>query len=271
MTKYFHVTRATSVGVLAALLSGGAASAAENISADIGISENTHFISYGLDVWGGKDDFFGDKSTTWIYGDFALKLNDWLAFNLSVWSDNNDNVSSGIGGHIQEIDINPGFAVTYGMLTSSVTYNAWSYAGDVEESIDFGFAYNDTGLIMEGFALNPKVVWHYRASGNGTQTIGSAVVLSVGPSFPLVSTLSLSIPAGIAFFTTDDFQGGISGGYGFSYIGASLNYGLEMIPEQYGKWNLNFGLMEYFTEHDAIPGNPTENFLTGSIGISVAY
>jgi hypothetical protein len=30
-------------------------------------------------------------------------------------------------------------------------------------------------------------------------------------------------------------------------------------------------LIAYFTDKKAIPGNPEENFLTGSIGLKVAY
>jgi hypothetical protein len=271
MKKGSTIAGAAAGGALIALLSSGAASAAENISADIGVSYNTHFISYGVDVWGGGTDFYGDRSTTFMWGDFALKATDQLTFTLTVWSDINDNTTSAIGGHIQEVDFDPGFTYSFGKVTAGVTYNAWSYAGDVEESLDLSLGYDDTGLIAPGFALNPKVVWHDRVSGNGLQQVGSAVVVSVGPSFGLGDGFSLAIPAGIAFFTTNDFQGGNKSGYGYSYIGGSLGYGLGFIPQSMGKWSLNFDLIAYFTDKKSIPGNPEENFLTGSIGLKVAY
>ena len=251
-------------------LSSGQAAAAENVSADVGVSYNTHFISYGVDVWGGGTDFYGDRSTTFMWGDLGIKLSDALTFNLTVWSDINDNTTSAIGGHIQEVDFDPGFSYNFGKVTAGITYNAWSYAGDVEESVDLSLAFDDTGLIP-GLTLNPKVTWHDRVSGNGAQQVGSAVVIGVGPSFPLGNGFSLAIPAGIAFFTTDDFQGGSRSGYGFSYIGGSLGYGLDFIPANIGKWSINFDLIAYFTDKKAIPGNPEENFLTGSIGLKVAY
>jgi hypothetical protein len=247
-------------------------SAAENVTGDLGISYNTHFISYGLDVWGGGTDFYGDRSTMFIYGDFFLKLTDSLTFSFGAWADVNDNTTSAIGGHLQEVDIYPGFTYTVGKFALGATYQAWSYAGDVEESIDLSVAFNDTGLIWEGFGFNPKLVWHNRVAGNGAQTVGSAFVASIGPSFPLVDGLSLTIPAGIAFFTTDDFQGGIdAAGYGFSYAGGSLAYALGFLPPAYGAWTINFDVIAYFTDSSAIPGNPDENFLTGSIGLKVAY
>ena len=269
--------RVVKTGVAAGVMMAGGlaisapAQAAEAISGDLGISYNTHFISYGLDVWGGGGDFYGDRATTFIYGDFFLKITDSLTFSFGAWADVNDNVPSAIGGHLQEVDIYPGLSYTAGMWTFGATYQAWSYASDVEESIDLSVAFNDTGLIWEGFGFNPKLVWHNRVAGNGSQTVGSAFVFSIGPSFPIVDSLSLTIPAGIAFFTTDDFQGGFDSGYGFSYVGGSLAYGLGFVPEAYGAWSINFDLIAYFTNEDAIPSNPEASFLTGSIGLKVAY
>jgi hypothetical protein len=277
MNKTATFGGAAAVGALVSLFSATGVSAAENISADVGVSYNTHFISYGLDVWGGGNDFYGDKSTTFVYGDLAIKATDALTFTLSLWSDINNNAQgsafgqSAIGGHIQEIDFGPGFTYSFGKVTAGAVYNAWSYGGDVEQSVDLSLAFDDTGLLIPGVAFGPKVVWHDRFSGNGSQQIGSAVVLSVGPTFPLGEGFTIAIPAGVAFFTTDDFQGGTKSGYGFSYIGGSLGYGLAFVPEMYGKWSVNFDLIEYFTRKDAIPGNPEETFLTGSVGLKVAY
>src|ERR1700754_3550366 len=86
-------------GVVAGLVAAGGlaasapANAAEAISGDLGVSYNTHFISYGLDVWGGGGDFYGDRSTTFIYGDFFLKLTDSLTFSFGAWADVNDNTT----------------------------------------------------------------------------------------------------------------------------------------------------------------------------------
>lgn len=275
MGRFFRLVNKGVVAgfALVAWLSGGTpASAAENISGDLGISYNTHFVSYGLDVWGGGTDFYGDRSTTFIYGDFFLKITDSLTFSFGAWADVNDNTTSSIGGHLQEVDIYPGLTYTIGKFALGATYQAWSYAGDVEESIDLSVGFNDTGLIWEGFGFNPKLVWHNRVSGNGSQTVGSAFVASIGPSFMLAEGLSLTIPAGIAFFTTDDFQGGIdASGYGYSYAGGSLAYALGFVPAEYGVWTINFDLIAYFTDEDAIPGNVENSFLTGSFGIKVAY
>jgi hypothetical protein len=262
---------AVACGALITLVSVTGAAAAENVSADVGVSYNSHFVSYGADVWGGGSHFYGDRATTFAWGDLAIKATDALTFTLTVWSDINDNTVSGIGGHIQEVDFDPGFTYTFGKFTAGATYNAWSYASDVEESVDLSLGFDDTGLIFPGIAFGPKVTWHDRVSGNGSQQVGSAVVLSVGPSFPLGMGFSLAVPAGVAFFTTDDFQGGTKSGFGYAYFGGSLGYGLDFIPAAYGKYSINFDLIEYVTEKKAIPGNPAASFLTGSVGLKVAY
>ncbi len=117
----------------------------------------------------------------------------------------------------------------------------------------------------------PHITWHNRISGNGSQKIGSAVVLGVGPTFPLFDDFTLTIPAGVAFFTTDDFQGGTEGGVGYGYFGGSLATPLSFIPANYGAWSANFDLIAYFTNSKAIPSNPVENFATASFNIKLGF
>jgi hypothetical protein len=257
---------------VAILAATGAASAAENVSGDIGYYATSHFVSYGVDVWGAGDDFFGSKTTQSIYGDLAVKLSPSLTWNLGAWTDINTNVPSAIGGSLQELDINTGFSYALGGgFTAGFNYGAWVYAGDVEEILDFSLGYDDTGKIFEGVAFSPKLTWHYRASGNGAQAVGSAVVLSIGPSFPLGGGFTLGIPAGLAFFTTDNFQGGTEGGLGYGYFGGSLGVPLTFVPSSYGTLSANFDLIAYFTEKKAIPTNPQESFVTGTFNIKLAF
>ena len=243
----------------------------DTISGSAGVSYNTHFISYGADVWGGGDDFFGDRSTTFVWADMAIAISP-VTINLGVWSDVNNNVPSAIGGNLQEVDVYAGLTYAAGPLSIGATYQRWMYAGDVEEIVDLSLGFNDMGMIAPNFALNPKVVWHIRTSGNGAQPEGSALVFSVGPTFPLGNgNLSLTIPAGIALFLDDDFQFGTESGYAYSYLGASLGIPLSFVPATYGVWTANVDLIGYFTDSKAIPNNPEENFLTASVGIKVAY
>lgn len=261
------------VSLIALAAAGGPAVAAENVFGDIGFNTNTHFVSYGLDVWGAGNSFYGNRMTNSIYGDLGVKITPELTWLLNAWTDLNTNAAPSLGGSLQELDINTGFAYTFGGgFTGSVMYGAWSYAGSVEEIVDVALSYDDTGLIFEGVGFMPKVTWHNRTAGNGAQATGSAVVVSVGPSFPLgESGVTLSVPAGMAFFNESNFQGGTSGGLSYGYIGGSLGMPLSFVPSEYGAWSANFDLIGYFTKPSAIPANPRADFLTGSFNIKMAF
>lgn len=269
MRNIFKIGATAAVALVAA---SGSAFADSAVSGDFGYNVNSHFVSYGADVWGAGDSFFGKATTSSFYGDLAVKATDSLSLTLNVWSDINDNVTSGIGGNLQEIDFNPGIAYTIGDgFSSSLTYGAWSYGGDVEQVLDFGLGYDDSAMWGGGFALNPHVTWHYRLDGNGAQKIGSAVVVSVGPSFPLMDGFALTIPAGMAFFTTNSFQGGTESGLAYGYFGGSLSAPLAFIPATYGAWSANFDLIGYFTDKSMLPGNVKADFVTGSFNVKVGF
>lgn len=256
----------------AALMSSGvSAFAADKVSGDLGVSYNSHFVSYGADVWGGGDSFFGDNPTTFVNANLYFAVTDEATIFLNGWADLNHNVPSAIGGALQEVDFNIGASYKLGLVTASAAYGTWNYAGDEEQIVDLSLAFDDTGMIADGFALAPKVTWHFRVDGNGAQKKGSAVALAVGPSFPISDWGSLTIPVGVTFFLDDDFQGGTSGGYAYAYGGASLGVPLSFIDEGFGAWSINFDLIGYTTKASAIPGNVDKNFLTGSVGLKVAF
>ncbi|HUD53417.1 hypothetical protein [Parvibaculum sp.] len=254
----------------AALLSGSVgAFAADKVSGDVGISYNSHFVSYGSDVWGGGNDFFGDQSTTFVYGDLVIKPTAASSIFLNVWTDNNDNTKSQIGGHLQEIDLNVGGTYTIGIVTLGAAYGSWNYAGGAEESVEGSIALDDSGFMP--FTLSPKLTYHQRTGTNEgtTQGYGAVIIAGVSHSFALGSDgISLTFPINVAFFT-DNF--GADSGYAYTSAGASLGVPLSFISPDFGAWSINAGLTGYFTEHDALPGNPAENFLTGSIGLQVAF
>ena len=244
----------------------------DRISGTVGVSYNSHFISYGADVWGGGDDFFGSESTGFVFGEFSLDVKG-VTVTAGVWGDINDNVESEIGGEIQEIDVYAGLSYTIANFTLGATYQEWYYAGDEERIVDISVAYDDTGLIFDNFALNPSFLAHLRVDGNGGQEESEAFVLGISPSYTLfestVVPTTLAIPVNVAFFT-DEFQGGDSG-FGYVSVGADLSADLGFIPAEYGSWTGNVGITYFHTEDDAIPGNPEDDFITGTVGLTLAF
>lgn len=262
---------ALACGFCVALAVGSGAKADSKFSGKVGISHNTHFISYGADVWGGGKEFFGDRSTTFFNAGLTMAATENLSFNIGTWADINNNTADSLGGDIQEVDYWGGVSYKFGPAVAGLTYQRWNYASDVEEIVDVNLGFDDSAYLGK-FALNPGLIWHIRTSGNNAQETGSAIVVSIAPRVEfLEKKLSLTFPAGVAFFTTDDFQGGDESGYAYSYLGASLGVPISFIPAAYGSWALNFDVTGYFTESDAIPNNPEENFATGSVGLTLSF
>ncbi len=261
---------AAALAVAGLAASTGAASAAgENVSGSMGLSYNTNFVSYGADVWGGGNSFYGPQGTTFAWGDIGFDFSP-VTFNVGVWADINDNAPSSIGGEIQEIDVYGSLGYSAGDWSFGFTYQEWNYAGDQERIVDLSVAFDDSAYMP--ISLSPSLTWHFRVDGNGGQDEGSAIVLAIGPSFPLGSSpVSLSFPMGVGFFLDDNFQGGTDGGIAYGYFGPSFGVPLSFIDTAYGEWGVNWDLIYYTTDGDAIPGNVAGGFLTSSVGISVAF
>lgn len=243
-------------------------------SLSLGYDFTSHFISYGADVWGGGGHAcpFSSESTMFGYATLTASFTDQISGFVNVWGDINDNADSDIGGSIQEIDLNIGATYAWDKFAFTLAHGCWWYAGDTEHIIDFVAAYNDADMIAKGFAINPSFTVHYRYEGNGAQDEGAAFVPGIKPSFTVFGDtqypVTLAFPVNVAFFT-DDFQGGDSG-YGYLSAGIAATVPLSFIPEKYGAWSVTGSAIYYNTPDDAIPGNPTENFVVTAISIGVS-
>ena len=260
------------------------------VSAVVGGDYNTHFVSYGFDIWGAGSDF-GENATFNPYAEVSLDFGEVLpdgfaplVATVGVWTDINNNAPDTIGGDLQEVDVYYSLGSGYGDFSVSVTYQQWIYAGDVEQVLDLGIAYDDSGLYGEdsGFALNPSVLIHKRLAGdnanfedgfgNPRSSNGFAYLLGVEPAFELIANeafpLSASIPVTVAF-GDDEFYA--EAGFAYVSVGAQFAVPLSFIPTDLGEWGLGFGITYYHTDEDAIPTNVDEDFLTGNVGLSLAF
>jgi hypothetical protein len=234
----------------------------------LGMSYNSHYVSYGSDVWAGGDNFFGKQAVSFLSGLLSFK---WDAFtaDVSLFATLKDPPSGSVSANVQEVDASLGGAYSFGSTTVSAHYQEWRYLGDSENIVDLGASFDDSSLVGR---FHPAVLWHVRIKGNGAQREGSALVASIAPGLPIgESGLYASIPAGVGFFLTDDFKGGTKSGYAYSYVGASLDIPLHFIPSDYGAWTVNLNTYYYMTDSAALPSNVAENFATGSFGLRVAF
>lgn len=276
---------AAAVALASTALTAGTAQAEEvavgsAYSLSFGTDFTSHFISYGADVWGGGSEYspFSAKSTAFTYGtltaDFGT-LGDSVGFSgfVNVWSDLNNNVESGIGSSVQEIDLNVGVTATIENFSITLANGLWIYAGGEEKVADLVIAYSDGDSIIEGFALNPSVTLHYRYEGNGGQDTGLVVVPGIRPSITLgegAYAPTLGFPVAAGFFTESGFQGGDSG-FGFLSAGVAVSVPLAFVPPQYGAWTLSASATYWHTPDDTIPNNPSENFVVTALSLGLSF
>lgn len=272
---------AAAIALAAAAFTGSPARAQEEAvgsaySLSFGTDYTSHFISYGADVWGGGDEFspFSARSTAFTYGTLTSKFTDNLSGFVNVWGDINNNVESGIGGSIQEIDVNVGLTLTIDKFSITAANGLWVYSGDEEKIFDVVVGFNDGGTLIEGVGLNPNVTLHYRYDGNGTQETGLVVVPGIKPSFTFGADsqfpVTLAIPVAAGFFTDDGYQGGDSG-FGFLSAGGVVSVPLAFVPKQFGLWTLSASAIYYYTPEDQIPNNPDEHFVVTALSLGMSF
>jgi len=243
-----------------------------------GVDFSSHFVSFGSDVWGGGANFspFSAKSTAFAHGTLTCAFTPEFSGFINVWSDLNDNVDSGLGGPIQEIDLNTGLNYTWNKFTFGATYAYWQFGGGAEKAIEVSASFNDADTLIKGFAFNPSFLAHYRYDVTGDLHETNACVLQVGisPSFTFLSDteypITLSIPAALGYFT-DAYAGGNGAGIGYVDVGVTASVPLAFIPKDYGTWTASANLTYYHTPSDDQPGNPRENFLVSTLSLGMAF
>ena len=251
------------------------------LSYSAGVDVTSHFISFGADVWGGGNNAFPltSKSTTFVYGTLTAKFTDELSGYVNLWSDDNDNVDSGIGGPIQEVDFNVGVNYTMGDFTFGLAHAYWMFGGGAEKAIEASVSYNDAELwekTLKGFALNPSFLAHYRYDSTGDLTGQDACVLQFGvkPTYTFDQIddypITVSVPASLGYFT-DPYQGGNGAGVGYINVGVSATAPLAFVPKGYGNWSVSLSEIYYHTYSSDIPSNPSDNFFVTTVSVGVAF
>lgn len=236
------------------------------LTGSLSLDANSHFISYGLDVWAEGND------TTGMIFNPSLELNWAFTENftaiLGTWWDVNGNGTSAIGGNLQEVDVYGGGSLTFGKFSATALYQAWIYGGDTEHIVDLTLAYDTF--------LSPSLTIHNRVEEGAAPDTGTILVAGVSHSFD-AGPVSLSVPANVAFFLDEGFHPGTvavpmtDDGFGYASVGINASIPLSFIDDAYGEWDLHGGLTYYITEEDVIPSNPEDSFLTANIGVGCSF
>lgn len=223
---------------------------ADPLSGSISVDANSHFISYGFDVWAGGD------NPDWTFNptvsiDYAINEN-WT-FSTGFWLDVNDNASSSF--ETVETDTWVGLAYSAGIWTISGTFQNWQYGGVSEEVFDLGIS-------VDTF-LSPSLTVHKRldvgASGGYN---GTFLVLGLEHGFDVSECFSVTVPFSLGY-AVDEFHTTESG-YGFASLGLQGSWAFSE------KASFNFGVTYYDTDSD-VTGNADNNFFTYNAGLSYSF
>lgn len=229
---------------------------------------NSHFMSYGWDVWGGGSD--GDLLFQPSFG-LDVYLGNGVGVYTGIWMDINEEAPGTITGDVQEIDLFIGTYFSVGDISMDLTYQEWYWASDVERVLDLNIGFDAP--------FSPYILLHGRIDGNdsgGTPEEGLVIEAGGSYGFDPESTggIDISISGAIGYIATDDFHifAAPTSDTGIGYYNIGLDFVLPLgIPEGLGAWDLHAAIDLFHTPDDVVPGNPEETFMTYNLGIGFAF
>lgn len=247
---------------------------AGELSGSFSLDANSHFISYGFDVWG------AGGSPDWVFNPslgIDYKINDNWSLSTGFWLDVNDNASDSF--EVVETDVWLGASYTAGMVTTSLTFQNWQYGGKSEEVLDLTIAFDTV--------LSPSLTLHKRLDGGAARTFnqvpdpspsdpdrkidgdiqlggfnGTFAVLNLEHGVDLSDDFSISFPFALGV-ALDEFHTKESG-YGFASLGVQGSLALSETTA------FNFGATYYDTD-DKVVGNAKDSFFTYNAGMSFSF
>ncbi len=229
------------------------------VSGSLSLDYNSHFISYGADVWGA-----GDEMSDALFNpslELTFQLTENVSFILGTWWDVNDNTISDIGGSVQEIDVWAGIGFGLGPVDVTILYQEWLYAKESERIIDV--------ILALDLPLSPSLTLHNRVNeGASGGDNGLVAVLGIEHGFS-AGIVDFAIPVSVAA-ATEDFHGGDSG-FAYASIGLNATIPLGFMNEELGSWNIHGGLTYFITDDEVIPNNPDDSFVTANLGIGIDF
>lgn len=228
------------------------------VTGNLTVMYETHFISYGQDVWGIGNSW----KEALIHPSLELDFNlgGGLQAYVNTWWDVNSLGVSTIGSQIQEVDINAGFYYTAGKWKWQLGYGAWNYASQTESVIDFKVSY--TNVLNPFFAVHGRIADRFEEVGIFKFHTGAVGQIGIAPALTL-GPLALSFPVTVSY-DSNEFHGGDAG---FAYVSAGVSGSIPLTKHI----SAVIGATYYHTNKEVIPGNPDQDFVLGSAGFSVAF
>ena len=256
----------TSGAVCSALLLGAQAQAEEEspFAFNISLDANSHFMSYGANVWGDDTKDIGDE---WLFQPSAsidYAINDTSGLYVGIWFDINDladdpDVGPDLGDDTQEMDVWIGYWKTFDKLTVDFTLQQWYYAGETEGIFDITLSYD--------MMFSPYIKAHNRFEGVGDQEEGTMYEIGGTLYEGEFKGLAYGFSAGVGF-SLDDYHVEGEDGYAYSFLGASASY--VIYSNDSLEVDLHGGLTYFDTEKDTT-GNAENSYLTANFGVGFSF
>lgn len=231
-----------------------------SITGNLSLNFDSHFVSFGSDVWGPGHQLLFHPSIELnkaITSDFKLILGTW--WDVNDQANSHGVTSSEIGHRVQEVDVWFGGAYTSGILTTTALYQQWMYAGANEQAVELKFA-------VDTF-LKPSLLIHQRL---GTGAYGADTVAVLGASYDFkAGPVSFSVPAAVSF-ESGGYHGG-NAGVGFGSLGLSASVPADFVSKDA---TFSVGVTGYWTDKTVITSNGganKEKFMNLTAGVSIPF
>lgn len=259
LTKALKLSGLIAGAAVGALLPSTAQAANENVSASLSFDFNSHFMSYGVNVWGASTEKIGDEMLFQPSASVEFALSETSAIYAGIWADVNDLAAANIGKNVQEVDVWVGYYFGVGKFTFDFTLQSWMYAGENEGIFDIKVSYDTM--------FSPYIKMHNRIETVGAQDKGTIFEVGGTAYETEIGSVSLSFPLAVGF-SFEDYHGG-DDGYAYTVVGASFSVPLG-IPDSYGSWDFH-GHVTYYHTDKGFTGNAKSSYLTAGVGVGVSF
>jgi hypothetical protein len=214
-----------------------------------------------------------------------------VALVTGVWNSINLNQHDPYVGPWNELDYFLSISGSVDKFTGTLTYSPWyspPHAFHIESTSDFKVGYDDTGMIMKGFAFKPYVDFFYSISGDSTVILGrhgSTYYFEFGMAPSYTWKASADYPLTFSFPTY--FSVGPKNywditeshsNFGVFSTAFNVTVPLAFIPIRYGAWHADCGLQYFYLMNGALlqagdiaSGNNNRNVLNASVGIGFNF
>lgn len=235
-------------------------------SFSVSLDYNSHFMSYGANVWGDETEDIGDE---WLFqpslsADYAI--NDTSGVYVGAWFDINGVEGAGpgevgpdLGGDTKEMDLWIGYWFSIDKLTVDFTFQQWYYADETEGIFDITLSYD--------MMFSPYVKMHNRIEPVGDQETGQMYEVGGTLYEGEYKGLAYGFNAGVGF-SFDDYHVEGEDGYAYSFLGASASY--VVYSSDSLEIDVHGGLTYFDTEEDTT-GNAEDSYLTANFGVGFSF